>query len=189
MSDLVLVGEANNKLTFDFSRFDRWVKLFVDAGVLGPASHGMIEGGHLAGGQYGAVDHQSTIWSIKDGKAVKENVSSWSEPNHQFLRAYLPALQAHLEKTGRLAIYRQHVFDEPVDANRTHYFELYKTLHESAPKLKTIEARTAPIWLARLTSGFPKPITCRRSLSSTKSARKPAMNSGTTLVSIHTHHI
>jgi hypothetical protein len=49
-------------------------------------------------------------------------------------------LQAHLEKTGRLAIYRQHVFDEPVDANRTHYFELYKTLHESAPKLKTIEA-------------------------------------------------
>jgi hypothetical protein len=140
VNELAIVGVANGQLTFDFSRFDRWVKVFSEAGVLGPPENGIIEGGHLAGGEYGKIDHKSSIWTVKDGKAVRVEVSSWSNENHQFLKCYLPALQAYLEKKGWLGIYRQHVFDEPVDVNKGHYLELVKTLRAAAPKLKTIEA-------------------------------------------------
>ena len=76
----------------------------------------------------GALKYESlSRLELKDGKPVKETVSSWSAENHAFLKVWLPALQAHLESKGLLAVYRQHIFDEPVDANRSQYLELAKT--------------------------------------------------------------
>ncbi|MBI3829914.1 MAG: DUF4091 domain-containing protein [Planctomycetes bacterium] len=141
MTELVAVeAGAGGRLVFDFSRFDRWVNLFTQAGVIAPPHEGILEGSHLAHAQYAAVNHTSKIWKVQDGKAVTETVGSWSEAHQGYLSAYLPALQAHLEQKGWLAAYRQHVFDEPVEANRSYYLQLVQTLRRAAPKLRTVEA-------------------------------------------------
>jgi hypothetical protein len=132
--------DSGGKVTFDFSRLDHWVHVFNDAGVLKTPKDGIIEGEHLASGRYGDSNHTAPIWIVKDGKVVEQTVSAWSEENHQFLKLFLPALQAYLEKTGLLAMYRQHIFDEPVPANSGHYRELARIVRQAAPKLKTIEA-------------------------------------------------
>lgn len=172
---------ADDKLAFDFSRLDRWVKVFTEGGVLCPTNEGIIEGGHLANGKYGATDHTSPIWVIKDGKAVEETVSSWSKENHDFIRAYLPALQAHLEKRGWLAMYRQHVFDEPVEsnpmypsvqANAKYYIELAKILREVAPKIKTIEATHTPNLVGCVDTWVPETDYVERQLDFYKSRQK-----------------
>ena len=132
---LVRVTAADATLRFDFALFDRWVKLFQDAGVIG-----RIEGGHLAGGRYGTTAHQSTAWAVEGGKAVRKRVSSWGKTHKDFLAQFLPAVQAHLAKKGWLKSYVQHVFDEPTPKNIARYKELAAVVRQHAPKLRTVEA-------------------------------------------------
>lgn len=127
--------DASGGLAFDFGRFDKWIGLFRQAGV-----SGRIEGAHLAQGTWHTTDHKSSVWSVQDGKAVRKQIPSFGEEHKQFLRLFLPALQAHLEKQGWLASYVQHVFDEPYDRNDQEYKLLASAVREFAPKLKTIDA-------------------------------------------------
>ncbi len=138
--DLITATEdAGGRLTFDFSRLDRWVALFEKAGALD-----IIEGGHLGGrGDWEAKDFDvhRVRTTLPDGK-----VKDWGKPKgtspeqREFLSQFLPALQAHLEKTGWLDRYVQHIADEPIPANAASYNTLAGMVREFAPKLKTIDA-------------------------------------------------
>lgn len=131
--------DGSGNLTFDFSMFDRWVKLFTDAGVIGT-----IEGGHLGSrGPWEAKDFDALWPEIKgpDGSVKpKPKITATSEEERKFLAQFLPALQRHLEEKGWLDHYVQHLADEPIPANAESYKKLASYVREYAPKLRIIDA-------------------------------------------------
>lgn len=131
--------DGKGNLSFDFSRFDRWVELFKKAGVIG-----VIEGGHLGGrGEWEAKDFQAGRPTIlnPDGSAKPyTSVTVTSDEQRQFLSQYLPALQKHLEEKGWIGQYVQHLADEPIPANAESYKKLASFVREFAPKIRIIDA-------------------------------------------------
>ncbi len=128
--------DASGALTFDFSRFDRWVQIFIEEGCIG-----RIEGGHIGGRMGGwESDFGATVRLVRDGKVVSERVNPDSEEARNFYSSFFPALVAHLKEKGWLDIYMQHLADEPTSSN----FETYKALaalaRTYAPELRIIEA-------------------------------------------------
>jgi len=136
LRQLIGVGAAKSgRLAFDFGRFDRWVKVFRDAGVIG-----RIEGSHLAWGRYGSTAHRSAVWTVDDGRAVRKEVGSFTEAHREYLEAFLPALQSHLARRGWLDAYTQHVFDEPTSRNAARYRKLAGWVKAYAPRVRIVEA-------------------------------------------------
>jgi len=132
--------DGKGNITWDFSRFDRWVEMFQRAGVIG-----YIEGGHLGG--------RSGGWKVKDFEARRPtvlnpdgsvqpelSVTVTSEEERVFLSKFLPALQKHLEEKGWLSIYFQHLCDEPITANAESYKKLASYVRQFAPKLRIMDA-------------------------------------------------
>ena len=133
--------DGKGNLTFDFSRFDRFVELFTRAGVIG-----LIEGGHLAGRTGGAWDAVNfdgyyPVISMPDGSR-RENPSAkvTSEEYKLFLSQFLPALVKHLRAKGWLDCYLQHLTDEPIPENAESYKKAASYIRQYAPKLKIIDA-------------------------------------------------
>lgn len=130
-------GQGN--VTFDFSRFDRWVKLFQEEGVIG-----RIEGGHL-GGRAGGWLSQFNVYirRVVDGQIVAESVAPDSDHAHAFYSQFFPALVNHLKEQGWLACYSQHLADEPIATNVKSYRAIANLARTYAPELKTIDATHA----------------------------------------------
>ncbi|HUV05458.1 MAG TPA: glycoside hydrolase domain-containing protein [Armatimonadota bacterium] len=131
--------DGNGNLTFDFSKFDRWVELFKRVGVIG-----IIEGSHLAGRGEWEAKNFDAYWPVitnPDG-SVRGNppVKATSDEERAFLSQFLPALQKHLEEKGWIDIYLQHLTDEPIAVNAESYKKLASFVREFAPKLRTIDA-------------------------------------------------
>jgi len=129
---------TDGKLAFGFERFDRWVKLFQDAGVIG-----RIEGGHLGtrlGGEWTAPRFVIRLRVIEGGKVVEK----WGHPGEpaveEFLSQLLPALEKHLADRGWLGIYTQHLCDEPIKENAESYRILAALSRKYAPRLRRIDA-------------------------------------------------
>ncbi len=131
--------DASGALAFDFSRFDRWVHIFIEEGVIG-----RIEGGHIGGRKEGWMSEfvaQTRV--IRDGAVVSETVAPDSKAAHTFYSAFFPALVAHLKAQGWLDIYMQHLADEPIAVNLGSYRALAALAREYAPELRIIEATHA----------------------------------------------
>lgn len=128
----------DGKLAFGFERFDRWVRLFQDAGVIG-----QIEGGHLGtrpGGVWTAPQFEIRLRAVEGGKVVSK-VGKPGEPAvEEFLSQFLPALQKHLEERGWLDIYMQHLCDEPIKENADSYRTLATIVRKYAPRLRRVDA-------------------------------------------------
>jgi hypothetical protein len=129
-------ADASGKLLFDFSRFDMWVKTFIDAGVIG-----RIEGGHI-GGRIGDWESAfgATVHTIENGKDVSKNVDPASPEADKFYSQFFPALMAHLKEKKWLDKYIQHLADEPIKSNEKSYRALADLVHKYLPGVKTIEA-------------------------------------------------
>ena len=127
---------ADGGLTVDFSRFDRWVRIFQEEGVIG-----RIEGGHL-GGRTGGWDSDfgASIRVVREGKVVGEHAAPDSPEAEVFHAWFLPKLVAHLRENGWLDIYLQHLADEPTQTNKESYRALAALLRKHAPELKIVEA-------------------------------------------------
>ncbi len=127
---------ADGGLTVDFSRFDRWVRIFQEEGVIG-----RIEGGHL-GGRTGGWDSDfgASIRAVRDGKVVGEHAAPDSPEAEAFHAWFLPKLVAHLRENSWLDIYLQHLADEPTQTNKESYRALAALLRKHAPELKIVEA-------------------------------------------------
>jgi len=128
-AELVGVSAEGEKLKFDFSNFDRYAQIFLDAG-----------GSYLEGSHLGWVDETVFSWYVVDGKLARKNVPAISPEAQTYLAQFLPALQRHLEEKGWINIYYQHVRDEPGDAHQASYNCLRALMRKYSQKLMTIEA-------------------------------------------------
>jgi hypothetical protein len=126
----------NEALDIDFSQFDRWVRIFQEAGVVG-----RIEGGHIGGRQSGwDSDFVVTIHAVKDGQVRSARVAPDSPEAGRFYGRFFPALVAHLKACGWLSDYLQHLADEPIASNLGTYRAMAALIRKHAPELRVIEA-------------------------------------------------
>lgn len=123
-------------LAIDFARFDRWVQVFKDAGVIG-----RIEGGHI-GGRMGDWNSPFgvSIRQVQDGKVTSARVDPTSPEADAFYAFFLPALIAHLKEKGWFECYLQHLADEPVNTNSESYRAMAALVRKYGPGLRIIEA-------------------------------------------------
>ena len=127
----------DGKLAFGFERFDRWVRLFQDAGAIG-----LIEGGHLGGrdGGWTAQHFNINIRAVRDGKVAGEHGHPDDPKVEAFLAQFLPALERHLAERGWLDTYLQHLCDEPIKENAESYRTLAALVRKHAPRIRRIDA-------------------------------------------------
>ncbi len=129
------VGEGG-MLQADFTRFDRWVRIFQEEGVVG-----LIEGGHIGGRKGGWLSSfVVTVKSVKDGEVVSKRVEPDSEAAKEFYAYWFPELVAHLREKDWLKCYVQHLADEPIGTNVKSYKAMAALARTYAPELKIIEA-------------------------------------------------
>jgi hypothetical protein len=127
---------ANGALAIDFSRFDRWVRIFQEEGVIG-----RIEGGHLGGRQGGwETPFVVTVHAVKEGAVTTWQVDPTSAEADAFYAQFLPALMGHLQEKGWRDCYVQHLADEPIAANIASYRALGALVRKYAPGLRIVEA-------------------------------------------------
>ncbi len=126
----------NGRYTFDFSRFDRTVKTFIEEGVIG-----RIEGGHI-GGRAGLWESPFIVFvpEMANGRVEFKNAPITDEKARNFYSQFIPALAAHLERNGWSNIYYQHIADEPAGNNFDSYVEICKIVKQYAPGFKLMEA-------------------------------------------------
>jgi len=127
---------SNRLLAIDFTRFDRWVQIFRDAGVIG-----RIEGGHI-GGRKGGWESEFvvTVQQVKDGKVVSGNADPASPEADAFYAQFFPALLSHLREKGWQGCYLQHLADEPIATNIASYRAMAALARKYAPELRIVEA-------------------------------------------------
>lgn len=123
----------NKKFTFDWSRFDEYIQLFIDKGAVN-----RLEGLHL-GSTIGAVGETFKSYILmngKDGKICSSNVEAMSEHCRVFHSQFLGALYGHLKEKGWLEMWIQHIGDEAVSELQHKQYGYYMSkLKEQAPGL------------------------------------------------------
>jgi hypothetical protein len=136
--DLVQLSLKDDKWNFDFSRFDKMVQTFVDAGVVG-----RIEGGHI-GGRVSEVPWSSPFYvrfPVNAGGTIQfDSKPATDAAVRGFYSQFLPALAAHLAERGWDKIYCQHLADEPVNDNAASYRDIANLIREFAPGMRTMDA-------------------------------------------------
>jgi hypothetical protein len=127
---------SNGLLAIDFSRFDRWVQIFKEEGVIG-----RIEGGHI-GGRKGGWESEFvvTVHQVKEGKVASSRVGPASPEADAFYARFFPALMTHLREKGWQECYLQHLADEPIAANISSYRAMAALARQYAPGLRIVEA-------------------------------------------------
>ncbi len=124
--------EADGRLSFDFARFDRYVQLFIDAGVVG-----QLEISHIGRGEKGwgtpFVLSEVTATERLSGKRLRLSPE-------EGLRPLLSALEDHLAQRGWLDQSMIHVADEPILTNLQSWKQASAFLREAAPRIRRIEA-------------------------------------------------
>ncbi|WP_347242811.1 glycoside hydrolase domain-containing protein [Thermogutta sp.] len=124
--------QQDGSLSFDYSRFDRFVETFLRAGV----SDG-IEISHLGypeGGWGGRV-----VLSKLRAKDVKTG-SSVTLGYSEGLKPFLENLEHHLEEKGWLSKAMIHVSDEPAIMNVDSWREASALVRQAAPRIRRIDA-------------------------------------------------
>jgi len=126
----------NGRLQIDFARFDRWVTIFKEAGVIG-----RIEGGHIGGRKKGWLSQFVVrITRVKDGKVQSASVDPGSPEADAFYAQFFPALIKHLRAKGWLGCYMQHLADEPITKNIDTYRAMAELARKYGPELRIVEA-------------------------------------------------
>lgn len=124
---------GTHRYRFDLRRLDRWADLFDRHGVR------RIMLSHLAS-QWGAT-HSMGLWI--DGRFHKPQPIQ-SRFYREFMKQWLPAVQAWAERRGILGRVYQCVSDEPSDKNFEHYRDLHHFLRPLAPGLRWMDACSHP---------------------------------------------
>lgn len=123
----------NGQYVFNWSKVDEYIEFFMNKGVVK-----CLEGTHIASIDY-SIMHFTTYLLKRNSKREMHVATSPAntEESENWLRQYLPALQAHIEEKGWLPIWYQHVGDEAMnDDQLSQYTYYYNKLRQFAPKLK-----------------------------------------------------
>lgn len=135
--DLARITRQGDRWQFDFSRFDRMVRLFISAGVIG-----RIEGAHVG---HRAGDWPSPfVMRVPDGRGAFTNQPPSSPEARAFYLQFFRALDRHLRVWGWDRIYLQHLADEPIDENAGSYRQMADLLRQAAPQMRIVEATQTP---------------------------------------------
>ncbi len=135
-TDLELIRvtrEPNGSYMFDYSLFDRWVRLFLSRGFSD------IELMH--------VGRRTTPWAWTnpfEPAPRPATVSATGDTTEVSLDVFLADLQRHLVERGWVKHAFLHVADEPIAENVESWRALSRRVHAAAPRLKRIEAIQAP---------------------------------------------
>ncbi len=150
---LTTFNMINQTYHFEFSRLDRFIQTFADAGTLA-----RIEGSHL-GGRMGNWYAQFGVYVptlVNDSLRWKHLPVSDSAAQN-FYTQFMPALLAHLREKGWENIYLQHICDEPEPGNEKSYAEIAAYMKTLVPSLKIMEAvhshgvnNTVDVWVPQL---------------------------------------
>lgn len=126
--------EDDGGLTYDFERFDRWVRLFEEEGVAQ-----RIEILHL--GSRATSEWECPTFVLHPRPVtVRATGAGTTIPAERFAAA----VQEHVEKKGWLGKATLHIADEPIPKNVASWCEISKIVHDAAPKLKRIDAIHVP---------------------------------------------
>ena len=138
LTELIGRTRTASGLKCDFTRFDRWVKLFKKHGV------DWIEGAHVAG--RGGGWESDFVWrrfSMMDGSGKPVDTSRQRMSDAEFephLESFLKAVHAHVKKMGWGDTYVQHVADEPIPVNESSWMNLAGKVRQWLPGVRTIDA-------------------------------------------------
>ena len=133
---LGLVGiwqEKDGTLSFDFSRFDRFVETFDRRGVAERIELGHVGGRRPAGWTSPIGSHNWKVNLRKGAKAVKLSPEEKTA-------ALVAAVQKHLHEKGWLKRAMIHIADEPIPGNLESWQALSRIVHRAAPKIPRIDA-------------------------------------------------
>ncbi len=160
LGQAIFKAGGDGRWQIDFSRFDKFVEIFIEEGVIG-----RIEGGHIGGRKGGwKSGFNVEIRTVENGKVVGKRVTPDSAEADRFYAQFLPALVSHLKEKGWLSRYIQHVADEPTSLNSDSYLQAVRLVRKYAPGVKTIEAchtsndlvGAVDIWVPQLNYYDPK---------------------------------
>jgi len=126
--------EADGKLAFDYALFDRYVELFLKAGVSDRIELRHV--GHFGEGGWGGKEIVLVDVAATDRKTGKR-VSLKPEEG---LAPLLGDLERHLAGKGWLEKAMIHVADEPSVGNLESWREASAFVHRAAPRLRRIDA-------------------------------------------------
>lgn len=134
-AQLIKVKKNGEKYEFDFSLFEKYIKLCVECGIQ------YFEHSHLFS-QWGA-EHAPKIVAEIDGNLHKIfgwETDSKSEEYSDFLNQYFPKLITVLEKLGIKDKIYFHISDEPSEEHFENYKNASRVLREIYPEIKTFDA-------------------------------------------------
>ena len=138
--DLTDAQVTDDGLKYDFTRLDRWVETFRNAGTAQ-----MIEGGHLLTRQQGYNSPLIVPVFAADGNQVRRIAVPPDDPRAEaHLRSFLPALYEHLKDKDWLDDYAQHILDEAHGAEVPVYQRFAEIVREVMPDVLTIDAIDHP---------------------------------------------
>jgi hypothetical protein len=141
---------VDGKLTFDFSRFDKWAEVFWSTGRMD-----LLETGFVA--RFGEGDWSSRTVVLRDFRVQDETTkASVTMRGKEFLPLFLPALEQHLQERGWLDKTVFHIADEPSNHNVMDWREASDFVHRYGPRLRRIDAIETPHCLDRLEIWVPK---------------------------------
>ncbi|MDH7570570.1 MAG: DUF4091 domain-containing protein, partial [Armatimonadota bacterium] len=149
--DLVEVTrEAGGKLAFDFSRFDRFVRVFQQAGA-----GERLELGHVASHGEGGWSSREILFrpvrALDQGSGQRVALGA-----EEGLAPLLRALEAHLRERGWLERALIHIADEPAPHNLEAWRRASEFVHRHAPNIPRIDAIEATGFHGALEVWVPK---------------------------------
>ena len=149
--DLIAAAlDDKGKLTFDFSRFDKWAEVFWKTGRMD-----LLETGFVAQFREGGWSSKEIV--LRDFR-VRELPAgrSVTMPGKEFLAQLLPALEAHLKEKGWLEKTVFHIADEPSNHNIMSWREASEYVRRYAPALRRMDAIETTHCFDRLEIWVPK---------------------------------
>ncbi|MGC4232076.1 MAG: DUF4091 domain-containing protein [Niabella sp.] len=151
--ELAIYQKKGDQFTIDFSRFDKTVEIFKNAGV-----SAMLEGAWIG--------WHSTDWTSNYIVLVPEpgrDTTTFLRLPIQDLRArnfyaqFFRALVPHLKKKGWWDTYYQHIADEPIEQNRQSYIDIASYVKSIVPDIRIADAchntdlaETLDLWVPQL---------------------------------------
>lgn len=151
LSLIEVVRQPDGKLTFDYSDFDRWVRLFEEAGACE-----RIEISHVARHGRGGWGSNQIVFNsvgVLDRATGKRRAVSLGE----ILEPFLGNLERHLSDRGWLSKTMIHIADEPAAHNIESWRKISHLVHKAAPRIARIDAIEArdfggclEVWVPKL---------------------------------------
>ena len=148
LSPIRVTALSSGKLSFDFSRFDRWAEIFFGTGRMDALETGFVAR-HNPSWENGIA--------LNDWPAVKEGTDEILKlPGEKFLPEFLPVFEKHLREKGWLDKTLFHIADEPAAWAVQDWRKASQVVHRYGPSLRRIDAIEATDFQGDLEVWVPK---------------------------------